>query len=65
MLPPRFPLGKELAVIIAAVLLMFFVSPVASWWANPALGWLTPYALWLVVILGAVLIHHRDNSDGS
>ena len=65
MLPPRFPFGKELAVIIGALLLMFFISPVADWWATPALGWLAPYGLWLVVILGAVLIHHRDDSDGS
>lgn len=64
MLPPRFPISKELAVILGALLLLLFISPVAGWWANPAMGWLTPYALWLLVILGAALIHRRDDSDG-
>ncbi len=63
MLPPRFPLSKELAVILGALLLLLFISPVARWWANPAFGWLTPYALWLLVILGALFIHRRDDSD--
>lgn len=63
MLPPRFPISKELAIILGAVLLLLFVSPVADWWASPAMSWLTPYALWLVVILGAALIHRRDDSD--
>ena len=63
MLPPRFPISKELAVILGALLLLLFVSPAAGWWANPLLGWLTPYALWLLVILGALFIHRRDDSD--
>jgi hypothetical protein len=65
MLPPRFPISKELAVILGALLLLLFLSPVADWWAVPELSWLTPYGLWLLVILGAVLIHRRDDSDGS
>ena len=65
MLPPRFPISKELAVILGALLLLFFISPVAGWWATPAIGWTTPYLLWLLVILGAALIHRRDDSDGS
>lgn len=63
MLPPRFPISKELAVILAAVLLLLFISPVAGWWATPQLSWLTPYGLWLLVILGAALMHRRDDSD--
>jgi hypothetical protein len=63
MLPPRFPISNELALILGALLLLFFVSPVADWWAIPGIGWTTPYLLWLLVILGAVLIHRRDDSD--
>jgi hypothetical protein len=63
MLPPRFPISKELAVILGALLMLLFVSPVADWWATPAMGWITPYALWLLVIVGAILIHRRDDSD--
>jgi hypothetical protein len=63
MLPPRFPISEEFAVILGALLLLLFISPVADWWAAPGLSWLTPYGLWLIVILGAVLMHRRDDSD--
>ena len=63
MLPPRFPISKELAVILGALLMLLFVSPVADWWATPGMPWSTPYALWLLVIVGAMLIHRRDDSD--
>lgn len=63
MLPPRLPISEELAVILGGLLLLLFVSPVADWWAAARLGWATPYALWLLVILGAMLVHWRDDSD--
>ena len=50
-------------LILGALLVLIFVSPVAGWWATGKLGWTTPYALWLLVILRAVLIHRRDDSD--
>lgn len=65
MLPPRLPLSRELAVILGALLLLIFVTPVADWWAHDSLHWSTPYALWLLVILGALLIDRRDDSDES
>ncbi len=63
MRPPRFPISKELAVILGAVLLMLFVSPVAGWWARAGLHWSTPFGLWLLVILGAMLIYRRGDAD--
>ncbi|MCB1798831.1 MAG: hypothetical protein KDI67_08110 [Gammaproteobacteria bacterium] len=65
MLPPRLPLSRELAVILGALLLLIFVTPVADWWAHDSLHWSTPYALWLLIILGALLIDRRDDSDES
>ncbi|HPE78948.1 MAG: hypothetical protein H6961_02095 [Chromatiaceae bacterium] len=65
MLPPRLPLSRELAVILGALLLLLFVTPVADWWAHDSLHWSTPYALWLLIILGALLIDRRDDSDES
>ncbi|MCB1788558.1 MAG: UTP--glucose-1-phosphate uridylyltransferase [Chromatiaceae bacterium] len=63
MLPPRLPISKELAVVLGALLLLLFASPVADWWAHTRFGWLTPYGLWLLVILGALLIHRRNDPD--
>ena len=47
MLPPRFPISNELALILGALLLLFFASPVADWWAVPAfdaMDWENPAA---------------------
>lgn len=63
MLPPRFPISKELSVILGALLLLLFISPVADWWSTRGFSWMTPYGLWLLVILGAVLMFRRDDSD--
>ena len=63
MLPPRLPMRKELAVILGALLMLLFISPVAGWWAAPGLSWLTPYGLWLLVVLAAMLMYRRDDSD--
>lgn len=60
---PRFPISNELAIIIGAVLLMLFVSPAADWWAGANLHWTTPYGLWLLIILGALLINRWDDPD--
>ena len=65
MRPPRFPLTRDSAVILGGLLLLLFATPVAGWWAQPALGWLTPYGLWLLVIFGSALIAQRDDGDES
>ena len=39
MLPPRFPISKELAVILGALLLLLFVTPVADCRAHASLHW--------------------------
>jgi hypothetical protein len=60
---PRPVLSREVALVVGALLLLLFVSPAADWWARASLPWITPYALWLLVILGALLIHRRDDRD--
>lgn len=65
MRPPRFPISKEFSLILGALLLVMFISPAANWWARTGISWVTPYALWAIVILGAVLMHYRDDSDES
>jgi threonine/homoserine efflux transporter RhtA len=60
---PRFPISKELAVILGALLLMLFVTPVTRWWADAELHWTAPYGLWLLVIIGSALIYRRDDTD--
>jgi hypothetical protein len=46
----------------AAVLLL--VSPLKLWWARPALGWIAPFAIWLLLILlGGWLSRARGRDD--
>jgi hypothetical protein len=63
MLSPRPARSQEIALVLGALLLLLFLSPVADWWAGAALPWVTPYALWMLVIVGALLIHRRDDRD--
>ena len=63
MLPPRIPFSNELSVIIGIALLVLFASPAADWWSRAGLHWITPYALWLLIILGASFVYFRDGSD--
>jgi hypothetical protein len=65
MRPPKFPLSRDSAFILGGLLVVLFVSPVVDWWARPSLGWLTPYGLWLVIILVAALVAQRDDTDES
>lgn len=63
MLPPRLSISKELAVILGALLMLLFLGPVADWWSSAGLPWITPYGLWLLVIVGAMLTCRRDDTD--
>ncbi len=63
MRPPRFPISRELSVILGALLLLLFIGPVATWWARAGMHWTTPFGLWLLVILGGLLIYLRDPDD--
>jgi len=65
MTSPKRQFRSELPIITAILLLLLFASPLADWWSGAGLHWSTPYALWLVVILGALVVAWRDRADGS
>lgn len=63
MFPPRRPTNADISVILAGLLLLLFATPIADWWARAGLHWLTPYGLWLAVILLAILGLHWSQQD--
>lgn len=63
MRPPHLPVNRERSVIVGVLLLVLFISPVADWWAGGRVHWITPYALWLLVIVSALLVRDRDGGD--
>jgi hypothetical protein len=42
---------RDLAIILAGLMLVLFASPLILWWSNPQMPWYMPYILWLLVIL--------------
>lgn len=61
--PSRFTIRRESAVFVGALLLLLFVSPIADWWAALDVHWTTPYALWLLVIVAAILNNGWNDPD--
>lgn len=40
------------------------VSPLKLWWARPEMGWIAPFAIWLLLILlGGWLSRARGRDD--
>jgi hypothetical protein len=50
---------RDLAIILASLMLVLFASPLISWWSNPDMPWYMPYILWLLVILLAGYLQWR------
>ncbi|MCG6968988.1 MAG: hypothetical protein LJE85_04385 [Gammaproteobacteria bacterium] len=50
---------RDLAIILAGLMLVLFASPLILWWSNPQMPWYMPYVLWLLVILLAGYLQWR------
>ena len=55
---------RDSSVLIALLALVFFVSPLVTWWAEDGSAWYLPYLLWALVIALAGLIHSRHSRHG-
>lgn len=61
-LPPDRPRSSDVALLLFGVGLLIFVSPARVLWANPERHWLTPFALWLLLIVVAIGVSLRRKS---
>jgi fatty acid desaturase len=48
---------RDLAIILAGLMLVLFASPLIFWWSSPDMPWYVPYILWLLIILLAAYLH--------
>lgn len=56
--------SKAVAWLAFGAALLVLVSPLKLWWAQPTLGWITPFVLWLVlIVLGAWQNRPRGRDD--
>jgi hypothetical protein len=55
---------RDSSVLIALLALLFFVSPLLTWWADESSPWFLPYLLWALIIALAGLIHTRRSRHG-
>jgi hypothetical protein len=62
-LPPDRPRSSDVALLLFGVGLLIFVSRVRLLWANPERHWLTPFALWLLLIVAAIGVFLRRKSN--
>ena len=51
---PRF----DLVLLLAALALLLFASPLTAWWSALGAPWYLPYLRWLLLILLAALRTH-------
>jgi hypothetical protein len=61
-LPPDRPRSSDVALLLLGVGLLIFVSPARALWANPERHWLTPFALWLLLIALTIAVSRRRKS---
>jgi hypothetical protein len=61
-LPPDRPRSSDVALLLFGVGLLIFVSPARVLWANPVRHWLTPFALWLLLIVVSIGVSLRRKS---
>ena len=52
-----------LALIASGRVVFAFFPAIEGWVSSSETSWYRPYLLWLLVILGAVLIHRLNDSE--
>ncbi len=52
-----------MAWLVFGAALLVLVSPLKLWWARPALGWMAPFILWLVLIVLGVWLNRSRKRD--
>jgi len=62
-LPPDRPRTSDVALMLFAVGVLIFVSAARILWASPERHWLTPFGLWLVLLLVAGAAARTRKSD--
>ena len=62
-LPPDRPRSSDVALLLFGVGLLIFVSRARVLWANSERHWLTPFALWLLLIVVAIGVSLRRKSN--
>jgi hypothetical protein len=56
--------SRAVAWLGFGVAVLVLVSPVKLWWARPAMGWITPFLLWIaLIVLGAWTGGRRGRDD--
>lgn len=53
--------GKHLdtVILLLALALFLFASPLVTWWSDAGSSWYLPYLLWAIVILLTVWLQYR------
>lgn len=61
---PMSSRSRAVAWLGFGVAVLVLVSPVKLWWARPAMGWMTPFLLWVaLILLGAWIGRGRGRDD--
>lgn len=50
-------------ILLFLFALLLLLSPFTDWWADGGAHWLTPYLLWLALILLMALLQRRPPGD--
>lgn len=55
--------SRAVAWLGSGVAALILVSPVKLWWARPEMGWMTPFLLWIGLILLGAWAGRRGRDD--
>ena len=62
-LPPDRPRTSDVALMLFGVGVLIFGSAARTLWANSERHWLTPFGLWLLLLVVAAAVARTRKSD--